>query len=91
MSTRNYSKRLIIETPPPKGKRGRPATNHQFLERIEREAPNQWVRWGLRVKSPGGISALAKHPRWAGRVEVTTRRNTDRTFGVWVRVKPNQP
>lgn len=85
---RTYKKRLIVENPPAEAKRGRPAKNHEFLRRVEAEAPNQWVRWTLKAKSRNVIHGLSKHPDWIDHMEYVTRSNGDGTFGVWVRVKP---
>ena len=75
---------IKLEDPPPsmRGK-ARGGALAEFVQRLSDEYPNQWALLGRRRKNLGYLYSLRKrYPN----LEVTTRKNSDDTHGVWMRV-----
>ena len=71
---------------PPDSKRGRHATSgaiQTYIKTLREEHPGQWAVLDRKKKNIAYLYALKKQHK---DLEVTTRKNTDGTHGVWLKV-----
>jgi hypothetical protein len=71
---------------PPDSKRGRHATAgaiQTYIKTLREEHPGQWAVLDRKKKNIAYLYALKKQHK---DLEVTTRKNTDGTHGVWLKV-----
>ena len=77
--------KIRLETPPD-SKRGRHATAgaiQTYIKTLREEHPGQWAVLDRKKKNIAYLYALKKQHK---DLEVTTRKNTDGTHGVWLKV-----
>lgn len=82
--------RIVLEEPPSLAAKAKvkkaPQRSllRQFIDRVDSEYPDKWVVAERSVKTASMFYYIRKHNY--PHMEVVTRRNPDKTFGVWVRM-----